>query len=223
MSTVQGFDANVNLLAAILWQYEDAEKLKALAFAKQAWTTKFQTDFWQGWYRDVFNIDTANTFGLSIWARILNVRLGIEVEPQANKVAFGFGAKHKNFDAPSNFGVDSSRTQSLTLEQQRLVIRLRYFQLTSRGTVPEINQFLKEIFGSQGKVFVVDPHDMSFAIYQFDFMPDSQLRFILDEFDLLPRPAGVGVKWTMKMRPVFGFGTHNLNFHTSNFGASVDA
>lgn len=222
MSTVQSFDASVNLLAAILWQYEDADKLKALAYAKQAWTEEYQTNFWNNWYRDVFNIDTANSFGLSIWGRILNISLGVEVAPQ-NKVAFGFGAKHKNFDAPSNFGVDSSRTQALSLEQQRLVIRLRYFQLTSRGTVPEINAFLAEIFSDQGKVFVVDPLNMSFAIYQFNFTPDSQLRFILDEYDLLPRPAGVGVKWTSKMRPVFGFGSHNLNFYTSNFGASVNA
>lgn len=222
MSTVQEFDASVNLLAAILWQYEDAERLKALAVAKQAWTTQNQTNFWLGWYRDVFNVDTATDFGLSIWGRILNVRLGVDVAPQ-NKVAFGFGAAHKNFNAPSNFGVDADKTQSLTLEQQRLVIKLRYFQLTSRGTVPEINRFLNQLFGVQGGAFVIDPHDMSFAIYQFGFNPDSQLRFILDEFDLLPRPAGVGVKWQVQMRPVFGFGPYNINFNRGTFGASTDA
>jgi len=222
MSTVQEFDASVNLLAAILWQYEDAEKLKALAIAKQAWTTENQTGFWLGWYRDVFNVDTATAFGLSIWGRILNVRLGVDVAPQ-NKVAFGFGAVHKNFNAPSNFGVDSDKTQNLTAEQQRLVIKLRYFQLTSRGTVPEINRFLNQLFGVQGGAFVIDPHDMSFAIYQFGFNPDSQLRFILDEFDLLPRPAGVGVKWQVQMRPVFGFGPYNINFNRGTFGASTNA
>lgn len=217
MSTVQEFDAGVNLLAAILWQYEDAEKLKALAVAKQTWTTDNQTNFWLSWYRDVFNVDTATEFGLSIWGRILNVRLGVEVEPQ-DKVNFGFGAFNKNFNAPSNFGVTSDQTQSLTIEQQRLVIKLRYFQLTSRGTVPEINRFLGQLFGN-GNVFVIDPHDMSFAIYQFNFNPDSQLRFILDEFDLLPRPAGVGVKWQVQMRPVFGFGQYNLNFNNGTFGS----
>ncbi|MBP3934792.1 MAG: DUF2612 domain-containing protein [Pseudomonas sp.] len=217
MSTVQEFDASVNLLSAILWQYEDAEKLKALATAKQAWTTKHQTEFWLGWYRDVFNVDTANAFGLSIWGRILDVPLGLEVEKQ-NKVSFGFGSFNANFNN-GNFGVDSDRTQGLTLEQQRLVIRLRYFQLTSRGTVPEINQFLNKLFGQDGGAFVIDPHDMSFAIYQFNFQPDSSLTFILDEFDLLPRPAGVGVEWRVIMRPVFGFGPYNLNFDNGTFGS----
>lgn len=218
MSTVQQFDASVNLLAAILWQYEDAEKLKALATAKQAWATEHQTNFWLNWYRDVFNVDTANEFGLSIWGRILDVRLGVDVAPQTNKVAFGFGAAHRNFNG-GNFGVDADKTQTLSLEQQRLVIRLRYFQLTCRGTVPEINEFMNLMFGDQGKVFVIDPHDMSYAIYQFDFTPSSELRFILDEFDLLPRPSAVGVKWQVKMRPVFGFGPHNLNFNNGTFGA----
>lgn len=215
MSTAQDFDASVNLLAAILWQYEDSERLKALAYAKQAWTTESQTNFWMGWYRDVFNVDTANAFGLSIWGRILNIRLGVDVAPQ-NKVAFGFGAVHKNFNAPSNFAVDSDRTQSLTVEQQRLVIKLRYFQLTSRGTIPEINRFLKIMFEADGGAFVIDAHDMT-MIYQFNFTPSSQLTFILDEYDLLPRPGGVGVRWQTKMNPSFGFGQYNLNFNNGNF------
>jgi hypothetical protein len=216
MSTVQDFDASVNLLAAILWQYEESERLKALAVAKQAWTVENQTNFWLGWYRDVFNIDTANAFGLSIWGRILNVRLGVDVAPQ-NKVAFGFGSVHKNFNAPSNFGVDADRTQTLTVEQQRLVIKLRYFQLTSRGTIPEINRFLAIMFGAEGGAFVIDGHDMT-MIYQFNFTPNSQLAFILDEYDLLPRPATVGVSWQSQTSPVFGFGPHNLNFNNGNFG-----
>lgn len=217
MSTVQEFDASVNLLAAILWQYEGSERLKALAVAKQAWTTENQTNFWLGWYRDVFNVDTATAFGLSIWGRILDVRLSLEVQPQ-DKVNFGFGSFNKNFNAPSNFGVTLSGNQSLTIDQQRIVIKLRYFQLTSRGTVSEINEFLSTLFGP-GNAFVIDPYDMSFAIYQFNFTPDSQLRFILDEFDLLPRPAGIGVKWQIKMRPVFGFGQYNINFNRGTFGS----
>lgn len=215
MSTVQPFDSSVNLLAAILWQYEDAEKLLHLARAKQAWVNTNQTEFWSSWYRDVFNVDTANDFGLAVWARILNVQLGINVPPQTKK-AFGFGQYYANFNN-GNFAVPFARTQGLTTEQKRMVVKLRYFQLTSRCTVPEINRFMNSMFG-EGKVYVLDPHDMSFAIYMFGFNPDSQTRFILDEFDLLPRPAGVGAKWQVKMRPVFGFGPYNLNFNNGTFG-----
>lgn len=196
MSTIQDFDSSLNLMVAILWQYEDAEKLKAIVSAKQAWVNANQRDFWSSWYRDVFNIDTANAFGLSVWARILDAPLKINVSPQKKKVPFGFGSFNKNFNI-GNFGVDSDQSQGLNIEQQRLVIRFRYFQLTTRCAVPEINQFLSEMFGDLGPAYVTDPKDMSVITYNFGFTPDSQLQFVLDEFDLLPRPAGVGVKWVI--------------------------
>jgi hypothetical protein len=218
MSTVQDFDSSLNLMSAILWQYEDAEKLKSIISAKQSWINRNQKEFWINWYRDVFNIDTANSFGLSVWSRILNVPLKVDVQPQKTKVAFGFGQRNANMNN-GNFGVDKNQSQSLTLEQQRIVIKFRYFQLTSRCTVPEINRFMSEMFGREGTAYVFDPKDMSFVLYTFGFAPNSQLQFILDEFDLLPRPAGVGVKWQVRSKPSFGFGNANLNFNNGNFGA----
>lgn len=196
MSTIQDFDSSLNLMVAILWQYEDAEKLKAIVSAKQAWVNANQRDFWSSWYTDVFNIDTANAFGLSVWSRILDAPLKIDVAAQTKKIPFGFGSFNKNFNR-GNFGVDSDQSQGLNVEQQRMVIRFRYFQLTTRCAVPEINQFLSEMFGHLGPAYVTDPKDMSVITYNFGFTPDSQLQFVLDEFDLLPRPAGVGVKWVI--------------------------
>ncbi|WP_205516651.1 DUF2612 domain-containing protein, partial [Morganella morganii] len=41
------------------WQYEGADNLKALARFKSDWFERTTVSFWQNWYRDVFNIDTA--------------------------------------------------------------------------------------------------------------------------------------------------------------------
>ena len=194
MSTIQDFDSSLNLMVAILWQYEEAEKLKAVVEAKQQWVNQNQRDFWYGWYRDVFNIDTANTFGLSVWARILDAPLTISVAPQKNKIPFGFGSFNKNF-SNGNFGINNDQSQGLSLEQQRLVIRFRYFQITTTCSIPEINQFLKDSFSSDGKAYVTYDKPANKIIYNFGFTPDSQLKFVLDEFDLLPRPASIGVKW----------------------------
>lgn len=218
MSTVQQFDCSVDLLKALLWQHNNAHALESLIRSKQAWYTENQCDFWNNWYRDVFNIDTANEFGLSVWSRILGVPLQVTVEGSIGKPAFGFGANHQNFNN-GNFARAQAGDIPLNLSQSRLVLKLRYFQLVSRGSVTEINEWLASLFGDQGDVFVVDSLDMTFATYFFRFQPDAQLRFILEKFDILPRPAGVGVKYQVQIRPAFGFGVNHLNFNNGSFGA----
>lgn len=217
MSTVQQFDYSVDLLKALLWQHNNATALETLVRRKQEWYEESQQGFWSNWYSDVFNLDTANEFGLSVWSRILGVPLQVQVEGSLSKEAFGFGANHKNFNN-GNFARGQAGDIPLTTDQSRLVLKLRYFQLVSRGSVPETNEWLASLFGDQGTVYVVDSLDMTFATYFFGFEPDSQLRFILEKYDLLPRPAGVGVKYQIQVRPSWGFGVNHLNFNNGSFG-----
>lgn len=217
MATIQEFDYSVDLLRALLWQHDNAESLKTIIQRKQDWYNVNQRDFWSSWYDNVFNLDTANDFGLAVWARILDVPLAVEVQSSKTKDAFGFGTNHKNF-GNGNFARGTSGEIPLTIDQRRLVLKLRYFQLFSRGSVTEINEWLAALFGDQGRVFVVDSLDMTFATYFFSVAPDSQLRFILENYDLLPRPAGVGVRWQIQIKPSFGFGVNHLNFGNGNFG-----
>lgn len=215
---IQAFDASVNAISALLWQHDNAPRLKALVSLKAAWYRRNHTAFWNDWIRDVFDIRTANEFGLAVWGRILGVSLGVTVESSKDKDAFGFGVNHQNF-GHGNFARATAGEQVLTLEQKRLVIRLRYMQLISRGTIPEVNAFMAELFGDQGTVWVKDSYDMSFVTYFFGFEVDSGTRFILDKYDLLPRPAGVGARYRIQPRPSFGFGPDHLNFENGNFGA----
>lgn len=216
---VQRFDCSVDLLKALLWQHDNAEKLKSLIAAKQAWNQENQSDFWESWYRDVFNIDTANTFGLSVWSRILGLPLQVKIAGDKGKAAFGFGMSHQNF-GNGNFARADDGEQSISESQVRLALKMRYFQLTCRGSVAEINEWLHALFGSEGQVFVADRGNMGLATYFFNFAPTSQLKFILEKYDLLPRPAGVGVTYSVKAEgDSFGFGPNHLNFNNGSFGA----
>lgn len=219
MSQVQALDTSVDLLQALLWQHDSAEKLVRLARLKAQWYEKNQSEFWSNWVRDVFNIDTANQFGLAVWGRILDVPMQVTSAPDVGKAAFGFGTAHRNFNR-GNFANKNSNTVGLTVEQQRLIIRLRYFKLTARGTVPETNRFLKRLFEDegQGRVYVTDPYDMTYVTYFFEQAPNSQIQYILDHYDLLPRPATLGIKYQIQPRPSFGFGVSHLNFGNGNFG-----
>lgn len=214
----QAFDFSVDLLSALLWQYNDAARLQALLESKNAWYQANQQDFWWRWITDVFDLRTANGFGLKVWSIILGVPLAVVLEPDyLDKDVFGFGTYHANFNR-GNFARRRQSAVNLTIEQQRLVLQLRYFQLISLGNVPQTNRFLKTIFADLGEVYVLDPLDMSEVVYVFNFALPSALQFVLTYYDILPRPATLGVRYVITTQQYFGFGQYHLNFNRGNFG-----
>lgn len=205
----------MDLLRSLLWQYDAAPNLRALAENKQAWFQAKAEGFWTDWYRDVFDLRTANSFGLAVWAIILNLPLSVYV-PASGANPFGFDPHGENFDN-GNFGADSASTSALTVEQRRLALRLRYFQLTSNATVPSVNAFLAALF-PEGRAFVVDNHDMT-CTFIFQFQPDPLLFSVITDLDLLPRPAGVK-SFVLTETPGgtdFGFDPFYKPFDVSNF------
>lgn len=210
----QELDLNVNLLRSILWQYENADKLKALVIGQQEWINENHTEFWNDWVRDVFNLRTANAFGLSVWARILNVSLTIERAENLDDV-FGFGVEHENF-SNGGFGVAAGAIDNVSVEQARKMLLARYFTLTYAPTVPNINMILEVLFG-EGAVYVVDSLDMHYSTYTFNGEPDYRTRELLKNVDFLPRPSAVGVDFTILPDDAFGFGEHHLNFGNGGF------
>lgn len=214
---IQLFDFSVNLLAAILWQYNDATALQLIIRQKQAWYDANQQDFWQNWVTNVFNLETANAFGLSVWSVILGLPLFVSEPPTPSEFTpFGFGPYYSTFDN-SNFGTFGGETNNLPLETKRIALRLRYFQLCSSGTVPEINRFMNYIFASYGKVILVDNLDMT-QTYVFSFTLTWDLIYLFENFDILPRPAGVKSSYRSSTEGVWGFGPGNLPFDQGNFG-----
>lgn len=214
--TIQKFDFTVNAMQALLWQYNEALRLQAIVQENQDFYNLNQTAFWENWYRDVFDLRTANEFGCTVWGIILGMPLTIEIPVDGvDNGSWGFGEYRKNFEN-GNFAFSNNSFYSLPLEQKRLVLRMRYFQLTSRGTVPEINFFLREIFGPG--VYVLDGLDMTGEVI-FQTEPSASTKFILKYYDVLPRPAGVGVTWSVLTDKAFGFGDFRVNFDNGNFAA----
>lgn len=218
---VQTIDLHADIMAAVLWQYDSSPAMRKLAEFKQSAHDRIVTNFWYDWYRDVFNIDTANGFGLAVWARILDIPLEIVAEKTSPSVdSFGFDPVGENF-GNGNFGRWRDGSVSLSLEQQRIVIRLRYFNLTHKPTLDNINGFLKAyLWEDSNRVFVTDPQDMSAIVYTFEKEPSSQLKFVFEKYDLLPRPSTVGIAYITTPVAAFGFGPDRQNFQPDNhFGA----
>jgi hypothetical protein len=215
LGPIQEFDHGVDLSQAILWQYDVAPNLQALISGKQAWYDQSQKGFWEDWYRDVFDLRTANDFGLTVWALILDVPLVADAPATEDRPVFGFGPHNLNF-YQSNFGRDVVGAIALTTEQKRLILRLRYFQLVSTGSVTDIDEMLAFLFADQGLCYVLDGLDMTME-YVFRFFPNARMLYVFENFDVLPRPAGVRLRILVNPGNSFGFDPFYLNFN-SNFG-----
>ena len=224
MSNIQDFDFEVNVLRALIWQYNNAQKLMGLLERKQVFYDEQQRDFWRNWIRDVFDLRTANDFGLAIWAKILNVPLtDQEFDSPDDYLAFTF-SDVVGIDATlptSNFNNGNFATTTglvaLNTEQKRLLLRLRYFSLVTAATVPEINQFLNFLFADTNiRAYVRDNNDMTID-YVFGRIPDSEVLYVLQNFDALPRPSAVGSNIVIDVVSSWGFGTHRFNFNRGNF------
>jgi hypothetical protein len=213
--TIQQFDSSVDLLKAILWQYNDAVNLQTLLEEKAAWYKANHEDFWEAWRRDVFDLRTCNDFGLTVWAIILQQNL-FAVTEGSGEPTWGFEQYHRNFTR-GNFGGATGEVHKITADTARILIQIRYFQLTSSGTIPETNRMLKWVFRENyGPALLVDNHNMT-QTYVFGFPLSADLRYIFKNFDVLPRPAGVGSNFIVTLIEPFGFEATHANFDHGNF------
>ncbi len=217
---IQSFDFSLNLLRVVLWQYNDAQNLQDLIREKQEFYGVSHQQFWENWIRDVFDLRTANDFGLSVWAAILNIQTYTESEESPNNYpAWGFATSgpSNNFNN-SNFATEPGSFGRLNTEQRRLLLRLRYYQLTTDGTIPEINAALLDVFNNQN-TYVLDGGDMS-IVYVFTTIPSTVFLTVLQEFDILPRPSGVQLTLRITPQVSWGFGEFHSNFDSGNFFGS---
>lgn len=231
---IQEFDYSVNLLQAVLWQYDESANLLSLIKQKQTWYDTYQSQFWTDWYNNVFNLFTANQFGLSLWSYILNIPLYLDNPvDDSDKPIFGF---NDNSDYPTlentylNFGMSNFSTKgtliNLSLEEQRFILRLRYFQLSNNGVVSNINKFLKYLLETSnidydGTIYALDGLDMTmtYVITNSGFPQD--VLSVIQMLDLFPRPTGVRIKIHVNYGFQFGFNSGSFNDYENtnkNFG-----
>lgn len=187
--TIQPFDFTVNVLEPILWQYQNSPNIKSLLQSKQAWYNNNQADFWTNFETDIFDLATANYFGLSVWSIILGQPIVFNNASDPNKIPWGFGTNNLDF-TQGNFVGGAGGSYALPISAARVLLQLRAFQLVSSGTVPEINRMLAYVFADYGPAWLVDNNDMT-QTYMFGFSLTADLVYIFSNIDILPRPAGV--------------------------------
>lgn len=215
---IQQFDFSLDLLKVIPWYYDSAPNLRALLNKKQDWYDTNHRKFWEDWERDVFNLRTANDFGLNVWSIILNLPLYVNDDASSTDYpAFGFGPFGKNFDN-GNFATSGDLLNKLTKEEKRQLLLLRMWSIFNDGSMYMINQAINDVFGNN--VYALDGLDMTIT-YVVQQPLSKSMMYLIENSDILPRPSTVKAKVLVKPRLAFGFAEYGLNFDQqySQFGS----
>ena len=169
----------------ILWQYDRAENLKSLVAGKQDFYDKNIDQFYTDWYRDVFNLDTANYFGLIVWAIILGCTEYIEITKKLGQKAIGYGEYHKNFHE-SNFAL-SNYIYTLPIESLRKLLKAQMYNFNSRGSLYDLNRLVTLSFPNHNAYVTVADRVITF---HFPIPLDDDDMNLLLWSNILPIPVG---------------------------------
>lgn len=141
-------------------------------------------------YIKVWNVDTAETWGLDIWGRIVGVQRVLQVTV-GDYFGFASSIEAKTFgEAPFYGGQPATSNFALTNDAFRVLIYAKALANISDGSIPSINRVLLNLFPGRGNCYVDDGLDGTMT-YVFEFPLTPVELAIVSQSGVLPRPTGV--------------------------------
>lgn len=160
-------------------------------------------------YNLVWNVDTAQGFGLDIWGRIVNIRRELLLPPVSSY--FGFNEATPGvypFDeAPFYAGAGATDTYRLSDDAYRTLIYLKALRNISSTSARAVNQLLQNLFSPthpDARAYATDLGGMALR-YTFEFTLTPYEFAVITQSGVLPRPAGVSATIFHSDLPLFGF------------------
>lgn len=187
IGTIPAFDVRQTVIS----QYGNSARILGLVdtFFQYIDPTQDLDDF----FDKVWNIATAEGWGLDVWGRIVGVNRVLQV---SSTRFFGFDTTDKAFDpynvSPFYTGVNFTDNYSLTDDAYRTLILAKALANISDGSIPSLNQLLINLFPGQGNAYVTDDGNMTMT-YTFTFIPTPVQMAIITQSNVFPKPVGVAV------------------------------
>lgn len=149
-----------------------------------------QTDF-DAFYDYVWNVLTAQGFGLDIWGRIVNIGRLLNVPGTITNLGFSEGPSGLPFgQAPFYDGPPASTVYTLSDDAYRTLILVKALSNISNCTAPSLNQLLQVLFAGRGRAYVADTGQMQMRyVFEFTLLPFELA--ILTQSGAVARPAAV--------------------------------
>lgn len=150
------------------------------------------TDF-DAFYDYVWNVATAVGWGLDVWGRIVGV--GRVVQVPTGEITWGFEEANPNSSVPFGSGVFYSGAgvtgnYALSDDAYRLLIYAKALSNISNGSIPSINQILRNLFPGRGNCYCTDGANMTMT-YKFEFATTTVEQAVVQQSGVLAKPAGV--------------------------------
>jgi hypothetical protein len=171
-----------------------------------------RADFDQ-FYSFVWDVTTAQGFGLNVWGKIVNVSRQLTITGAATYLGFdeAFTAPTATTgpqpwgQAPFYAGTPDTETYTLSDDAYRTLILVKALANISNCTAPSLNQLLQNLFAGRGRCYVGDLGNMQMS-FTFEFYLQPFELAIMTQSGAVPRPAAVGAYLIQAPVPnVFGF------------------
>lgn len=153
-----------------------------------------QTENIEQFYNLVWNVQTAQGYGLDVWGRIVGVSralavatgsyLGFEEAADTNAQPFNQAPFYSGTISTSNYVLSDTAFQTL--------IYAKALANISNGSIQSINAVLRTLFPGRGNCYVTDGENMTMT-YTFSFALQPYELTIVQSSGVLPKPTGVSV------------------------------
>lgn len=164
-------------------------------------------------YDFVWNVDTAQGFGLDIWGRIVGIGRDLNIPGVASYLGFTEAFTEETADtgpqpfgqAPFYSGPASTTTYTLADDAYRKLILVKALGNISDCSVPSLNQLLQNLFAGRGRCYVTDTGAMEMRfVFEFNLLPYEIA--VLTNSGAVPRPAAVSARLVQIAKSTtFGF------------------
>ena len=188
IGTIPAFD----VWATVISQYANSPILTGIITAFNA--AMDMTENLDDFYDLIWNILTAQGYGLDVWGRILDVPRTIPVTVAGGPATFGFNEPGNDWvgfgQAPFFSGTSATTNVTLTDAQYRPLLLAKAATNIWDGSMPAFNSILLGLFQGRGTPYVTDGLNMSITL-TFDFALTALDLAVIEASGVLPEPAGV--------------------------------
>lgn len=180
-----------DVATTVISQYAASPTLVRLVEDYQAYIDP-DADF-DAFYDLVWNVETAEGWGLDVWGRIVDI--GRIIQVPSGEITLGFTEANPNSAEPFGFGAfygGTGATDSVALSDDayRTLILAKALANITDGSIPALNLLLRTLFPGRGNCYVTDGLDMTMT-YTFDFALEPVELAIIQQSNVLAKPAGI--------------------------------